>query len=315
MDAAQILREFGQMERLPEEAIRAAGADRASVAPIFLQTIERYLLEGGDISVQYALFFIFHVLGEWREKAAYRPLARLLRRPPDEIEGIFGDAVTDAHRVMAAVFDADPAPLYELILDAGADEFIRSAMCEAIAMVTLRGELPRAEVIGFLRACYDKLQPQDECWVWQGWQSAIALLGAAELKPLVEQAFARGFISPGWLSLQDFERDLQEGINDPGGPTNPAHGDFTLFGDTIEEFSSWFSSSDNEDNEDEDATGETGWLDTPPPGRFDAGAWGVPATNPLRHVGRNDPCPCGSGRKFKKCCLAAQASPSPPRAA
>jgi len=28
-----------------------------------------------------------------------------------------------------------------------------------------------------------------------------------------------------------------------------------------------------------------------------------PATNPMRHVGRNDPCPCGSGRKYKKCCL------------
>jgi len=26
-------------------------------------------------------------------------------------------------------------------------------------------------------------------------------------------------------------------------------------------------------------------------------------------VGRNDPCPCGSGRKYKKCCLAADASP------
>ena len=26
-------------------------------------------------------------------------------------------------------------------------------------------------------------------------------------------------------------------------------------------------------------------------------------TNPLRDVGRNDPCPCGSGSKFKKCCL------------
>lgn len=23
-----------------------------------------------------------------------------------------------------------------------------------------------------------------------------------------------------------------------------------------------------------------------------------------RKVGRNEPCPCGSGRKFKKCCLA-----------
>jgi len=23
-------------------------------------------------------------------------------------------------------------------------------------------------------------------------------------------------------------------------------------------------------------------------------------------VGRNDPCPCGSGKKFKKCCMAKQ---------
>jgi len=22
----------------------------------------------------------------------------------------------------------------------------------------------------------------------------------------------------------------------------------------------------------------------------------------LKKVGRNDPCPCGSGKKFKKCC-------------
>ncbi|MEO8375892.1 MAG: UPF0149 family protein [Sphingomonas bacterium] len=27
------------------------------------------------------------------------------------------------------------------------------------------------------------------------------------------------------------------------------------------------------------------------------------APTPIRKVGRNDPCPCGSGRKYKKCCL------------
>ena len=27
------------------------------------------------------------------------------------------------------------------------------------------------------------------------------------------------------------------------------------------------------------------------------------AINLFKAVGRNDPCPCGSGRKFKKCCL------------
>jgi uncharacterized protein YecA (UPF0149 family) len=28
-----------------------------------------------------------------------------------------------------------------------------------------------------------------------------------------------------------------------------------------------------------------------------------PAVNPFKGVGRNDPCPCGSGKKFKACCL------------
>lgn len=29
----------------------------------------------------------------------------------------------------------------------------------------------------------------------------------------------------------------------------------------------------------------------------------VPYVNPQKNVGRNDPCPCGSGKKFKKCCV------------
>jgi len=28
-----------------------------------------------------------------------------------------------------------------------------------------------------------------------------------------------------------------------------------------------------------------------------------PIRNPGARIGRNDPCPCGSGRKFKRCCM------------
>ena len=28
-----------------------------------------------------------------------------------------------------------------------------------------------------------------------------------------------------------------------------------------------------------------------------------PARRDSKKVGRNDPCPCGSGKKYKKCCL------------
>ena len=29
----------------------------------------------------------------------------------------------------------------------------------------------------------------------------------------------------------------------------------------------------------------------------------IPLTKSILKVGRNDPCPCGSGKKYKKCCM------------
>lgn len=34
-----------------------------------------------------------------------------------------------------------------------------------------------------------------------------------------------------------------------------------------------------------------------------AGGKARPITNPGSKLGRNDPCPCGSGQKYKKCCM------------
>lgn len=85
MEATEILDRLAVRGPLPIEAINAAKADRAAVVPVFLEAIERYLSEGGSSATQDALFFVFHLLGEWREQSAYRPLARLLRRPSDEV--------------------------------------------------------------------------------------------------------------------------------------------------------------------------------------------------------------------------------------
>lgn len=41
----------------------------------------------------------------------------------------------------------------------------------------------------------------------------------------------------------------------------------------------------------------------------------TPVQRATRRVGRNDPCPCGSGKKFKKCCLFRADSPGNDNAA
>jgi Protein of unknown function (DUF1186) len=95
---------------------------------------------------------------------------------------------------MAAVFDGGPDPLYDIILDPNAEEFIRAGMCEALAILTLRGELDRALVSRFVRDAFSDLQPQAQNFVWVGWQSAIAMLGVNDFKALVKKAFDQGFI-------------------------------------------------------------------------------------------------------------------------
>ena len=297
MTPEQILEQFSTRGRMPAEAIRAAGADRAAVLPIFLQAIEQCCRGEADPATEGATVVVFHLLGEWRETQAYRPLAGLLRLPTDELEALLGDALTETSvKVMAAVFDGDPAPLYDVILDPRADEFARAEMCEVLALVTLRGALPREQAANFLQACYSDLKPQRECFVWSGWQRAIAMLGLVELRPLVRRIFMRGYINRFWMEFSDFVEDLVQAIRDP--QSLIAEPRYSMPGDTIEELFRWCAFRPQEAEPAEGKIIErssTAWN----PSLWSA----APLVNPFKGVGRNDPCPCGSGQKFKKCCL------------
>src|SRR6266446_4260952 len=215
MDVRAIIHELTQAEGLPKEALKAASAQRVEMVPLFIKEIEDHL--------------------------ALEPVARLLKLPGREVDAIFGDGITTtSHRVMAGLFDGDPQPLYDIILDPNADEYLRASMIEALAMVTLRGELDRDLAGRFLRDIFMEMQPQAECYAWVGWQSAIAMLGLSDLKILVKKAFDRGFIDSHVLGFDDFEQDLKRGIECPDEPRRPDDHEYTLFGDTIEELSGWY---------------------------------------------------------------------------
>ncbi len=138
MDKTQILAAFHNQVLLPKEAIEEARRQKSALIPVFVSIIRSHAACTAEDSDDFnLLFFAFHLLGEWREKSACQPILRFLRSPAAEQ---LGDCITEtSHRVLAAVFDGEVAPLRELVLDRDADEYVRSRALEAMAMLARAG--------------------------------------------------------------------------------------------------------------------------------------------------------------------------------
>ena len=246
------------------------------------------------VGLEQAPFFILHLLAQFREKRAYPLLMRLVALDPDVVEEVLGDAATETlPRLAISLFDGDPRPLQTVIENPKADEHIRGGLFEALAYLAKEGRVDRKGFEAYLLESYARLEPQGPNAVWFGWQAAVSMLGLRHFKDLVRRAFASGKVPNFYMRFEDFEADLKRSLTD----LEARHGwDHVLgtFDDTIGELSQWHGFSEEARHAREIAETVRSLAEIHA---------GQTVTNPQRRVGRNDPCPCGSGRKFKKCCL------------
>ena len=134
------------------------------------------------------------------------------------------------------------------------------------------------------------------------------LLRAWELREVVLGLYERGVADPGYVEPWYAEKQLvPDAAKDPAGNPSEALLDRTIT-DAWEAVSGWEFF-----NPREDAGQRLTDSDDPdlPPRDLDLSPEQVsddyPGDPPKPYVapfkpGRNDPCPCGSGKKYKKCC-------------
>ena len=110
----------------------------------------------------------------------------------------------------------------------------------------------------------------------------------------MRQVYDDGRIDPFDGTFADFERDLAETLATGRPEWFLGLGNRAPIDDTIAELSTWYGFSE-------------AYLEAERRRERLASAGSFARDPRLVHavpkVGRNDPCPCGSGKKFKKCCL------------
>jgi hypothetical protein len=281
--------------QLPDFAIGVCTARIEESGPA-LRAILTRAADGEALSDDEAtlVFRGLYILGGARDRHACQLLLRLLRRPNGEIDSLLGDAVAEGMaRITAGVFDGDVNSLFGTITDRSIDEFIREALLGAATFLAWDGRIERDSMQRFLEQLYEGRPATDGGQVWIGWLEAIALLGLRNLAPLVHRAWDEGRVPTGVLDRSDFEKDLSEAERRPNDINRFKRANLGYIDDVLEALD-WTRDTENLDKA-QDL--EPLWTDM---ARHPI----TPAVNPWRHVGRNDPCPCGSGKKAKKCCFA-----------
>jgi hypothetical protein len=296
MTPEDIMRDLARDDIFPKAAMAAARVDRDTMAPVLIDLINRLTsqrIAAMDDRDVIALIPAFHLLGEWRETRAYRPILTLLRQPTRILDHLLGDALTEtAFRVVAGTFDGDLQPLFEAILDRKADEFARSSLMSALVMIAQLHPEHRAAIDAFFRSFLTRFPeaPED---VLTGWMDVIADLGLEDMTEDVRALFETGLIPPEYCDFGHFLEDLQATLDSGGIPGNRRYRQ-ALITDAIHELSRWHCYTDEFFARQREYKVRNALRVAP---------WTEAIAAPIAKIGRNDPCPCGSGKKFKKCCL------------
>jgi HEAT repeat protein len=218
--------------------------------------------EGDEV---WAPVHAWRALGQLRAESAIEPLLQLLDRIDDD-----GDdwVQTDLPQVFGMIGPAVIPGLRDFIADAEHGEWARITAGEGLVKIVKQFPESRDQVIAILT---ERLRQFDEERVINAYLvNDLCDLKAAESAPVIEQAFAADVV------------------------------DLSVLGD-------W-----------EEAQILLGLLkerETPAPNFFELefgplayfGPRGRETVQPAKlhsqpKIGRNEPCPCGSGRKYKRCC-------------
>lgn len=292
-DVQALISDLANSELLPIATLKVCVAHRDQTVPVFLAVLEKAsskeILEDDE---ERALFLIIHLLAEMGVTEAFAPLMRFLRQDESNVKTILDDAVTETlHKVMISTFDGGIEALYQVMEDPAAYEFARNAAFRVWSYLVSTDVVSRCAAEQYLTKCFGTLQPQTENYVWTSWFDSVAVLGFENLRPLAQKACDAGYVDPLSMDMDDFDWVLEEALAKDDHEAFLRRHRLEPFTDTIGTFSRWYGYSEEYVREKRQYQSQVRMAD------LDT------ITNLYRDVGRNDPCPCGSGKKFKKCCL------------
>jgi len=245
------------------------------------------------------------LLAHFREKRAYAPIVRFFTEPDEETLDLTGDFTTvDLNRVLAGVSCGDDGLIRGLIENPEINEYVRDAALRSLVSLVASGDKSREEIVDYFASLFREKLERESSMIWDSLVSCAVDLYPEELCLDIEQSFRDDLAAEYMTSREDVRNALAVPKEEAIARLNEGSA-YRLITDAAVEIEAW-----------------NNFAPKPTPAKVPEPA-PVKAIEPVRNmeesayysplpiptyvrtepkIGRNEPCPCGSGKKHKKCC-------------
>ncbi len=274
-------------KKFPEKPFQIISKNKELAVPYLYSALEKAIIEGDDLDADYQLhFYALFLLGQFQERESFPKIMELASLPAETLDGLIGDAITSSlHDILYNTYDGNLGLLKRAIKDPNIDDFARSAMLKVMGQLYLDGNLEKAVLQDFIKGIvYDEEEIGDFIYIELIY--VICECHFVEMLPEIRRLFEDERVDR--FSFSGYEEcvDMMFKYNKEYICKSPINAADSLRGWSM------FEQPPQNDSSPKDMEKLLRRVE-------------IELNRPEKKIkiGRNDPCPCGSGKKYKKCCM------------
>lgn len=315
------LRIFKGYERFedhyPTEAVKYALANKEKAIPELLEILEYTISDVENLSKdnKYLIHFpAIYILAYFREEKAYESMIKIASLPDEQIFDLLGDSVTeDFKNILASVCDGNIEPIKGIIENSSLDEFVRTEALESLLILLNHGVVSREQLVFYFKQLFNGKLEVDYSYVWDILPRCCSLIHPLGLTDDILKAVADDKVVEILADIPFMNKQVNRSMKEVLDELKEDEDYSFISEEDVNSLEEWVGKFTDEEDDEEEYLFDKDYNDEQEDEMFKRIFHDEYEENrifsvnvPYRRenfVGRNDPCPCGSGKKYKKCCL------------
>ena len=274
---------YDNTDKYNESAVNEIRKYKGEINDYLIEELEELINEyGNNEDIPIAFDYIVFILAEFREKRSFQVIMDYVEKQDNLFKNVIG-VFDKLPSIIVSVFDGDYERINKCIKNKNINHSTREQLINVYEYFYNEGMVSKEEVISYLKKISNMFN--DDGGMNARVVSIICECHIFEMMDFVRGLFERGVVDKRYIGGYDDFVDIIFDFDDKKEKV-------TLITDIKIQFPWW------------------AYFEVCPTTNKSTGEYGSDIQNFLKKtdvvsnkVGRNDPCPCGSGKKYKKCCM------------